>query len=127
MERPLVVPGDAARVDAAHGKVHLAQPPSGVVTLLAIDGELADPAAVSFEETLGLDEHATRAAARVIDAALNAALGIREGFQHLNQDADDRTWGVELPSPLAFRSGEATKEIFVDLTEQISRLRALFV
>src|SRR4051812_22349976 len=48
MERALVIPGDAARVDPTHGEVHLTETPSCVVALLTIDGKLADPPAVRF-------------------------------------------------------------------------------
>ena len=38
--------------------------------LLAVDGDVADAAAVGLDEPLGLDEHAAGAAAGVVDAAL---------------------------------------------------------
>src|SRR5690606_11811088 len=51
MEAALVVPGDFG-VDALHGKVHLRQPVSGVIDLLAIDGNVAVTPAVLGNELL---------------------------------------------------------------------------
>jgi hypothetical protein len=70
---PVVVEGVAVRdlrVDAADGEVHLGEPPGGVVGLLAVDGDVAELAGVGLDELLALHEHAARAAARVVDAAL---------------------------------------------------------
>ncbi len=39
-------------VDAADGEVHLGQPPGGVVRLLAVDGDVAELAAVRLDELL---------------------------------------------------------------------------
>jgi hypothetical protein len=52
-----VTVGDVG-VDASDREVHLRKAPSGVVRLLAVDGDLADPAAVILDELLGLHEHA---------------------------------------------------------------------
>src|ERR687886_519074 len=41
----LVVPPDI-RVNATYRQIHLRQPPSGIVAFLAIDGDVADPAAM---------------------------------------------------------------------------------
>jgi hypothetical protein len=68
VEAALVVPADI-RVDAAHREVHLGKAPGGVVALLPVDRDGADPAAVLQDECLGLHEHPARAAARVVDAA----------------------------------------------------------
>ena len=57
VEAALVVPADVG-VDAAHGEVHLGQPPRRVVALLPVDRDVADPAAVALDELLGLHEHA---------------------------------------------------------------------
>ena len=69
-------------VDAMNGKVHLGEPPGGVVDLLPIDRQIERIAAVIFDKFLGLNEHAARSAARVINPAL-----IR--FQHVNQGEGD--------------------------------------
>ena len=68
-------------LDAADGEVHLAQPPGRVVRLLPVDGDVADAcrrgASTNFSD---LHEHAARAAAGVVDAAL-----VR--LDHLDQQA----------------------------------------
>ena len=68
-------------VDAADGQVHLAETPGGGVGLLAVDGDVGAVAAVLLDELLGLDEHAARTAAGIVDAAL-------VGLDHLHQQAD---------------------------------------
>ncbi len=83
--------------------------------LLAVDGDVADAAAVLLDELFRLHEHAARAAAGVVDAAL-------VGLDHLDQRADDRARRVELAAALAFRAGELAEEIFVDAAEQVARL-----
>src|SRR5689334_19958144 len=55
-----IIPSDVG-VDAAHSKVHFAQPPCRVIALLPINGDVADPATMAFDELLGLHEHATGA------------------------------------------------------------------
>jgi hypothetical protein len=58
------------RIDPPDGEVHLRQPPRRVVGFLPVDGDIADPPAVGLNELLTADEHAARAAARVVHAAL---------------------------------------------------------
>ena len=65
-------------VDAADRKVHLGEAPRRVVGFLSPDRDVADSAAVCFDELLALHEHAARAAARVVDAAL-------VGGEHLDE------------------------------------------
>lgn len=64
-------------VDAANGKVHLAQSPRRVVALLPVDGQVADAATVGQHELLGRQEHTARSATGVIDAALVHAVASR--------------------------------------------------
>ncbi len=45
-----------------------------------LDGELADAAAMGFQEAFGLHEHAARAAARVVHLALDTARRVGEGL-----------------------------------------------
>ena len=88
----VVVEGVAVRdlgVDAADGEVHLGQAPGGVVRLLAVDRDVADLAGVGLDELLALHEHAARAAAGVVDAAL-------VGREHLDQHAHHVRRRVEL-------------------------------
>ena len=93
------------------------EPPRRVVALLPVDGDVADPAAVAFDELLGLHEHATGAAARVVDAAL-----VR--LQHFDQHAHDRARRVELAAALALGAGEAAEKVFVDAAENVLGLVA---
>ena len=100
------------RVDAADGEVHLRQPPGGVVGLLAVDRDVAELAAVGLDELLALHEHAARAAARVVDAAL-------VGREHLDQHAHDAARRVELAAALALGAGELREEVLVDAAEHV--------
>ena len=72
--------------------------------------------AVRLDELLGLHEHAARAAAGVVDATF-------VGFEHLDQQADDRARRVELAAELAFGLGELAEEVFVDAAEDVAALR----
>src|ERR1035437_8452391 len=83
-----VAPGDVG-ADAADGEVHVGQTPGGVVGLLAVDADVADSAAMLLDELLAADEHPTRTAAWVVNAAL-----VRR--QHLDEHADDARGRVEL-------------------------------
>ena len=111
MEAALAVPLDVG-VDAAHGEVHLAQPPGGVVRLLAIDGDVADAPAVLLHEAFGLHEHAAGAAARVVDAAL-----VRR--EHLDQQPDDAAGRVELAALLPLGAGKLRKEVLVNPAKDV--------
>ena len=102
-------------LDAADGKVHVRQPPSGRVGLLAEDREVGLLPAVRFHEALRLHEHAGRAAAGVIHAAL-------VGFEHLDQQAHDAARREELAAELAFGSGELAEEVFVNAAKRVARL-----
>ena len=70
-------------LDASDGQVHLRQPPGRVVQLLAVHGDVVPAPAMGLHEALGLDEHAARPAARVVDPAL-------VGLDHLDQELDHR-------------------------------------
>ena len=74
--------------------------------------DVAELAAVGFDEFFRLHEHAAGAAAGVVDAAL-------VGGEHLDQAAHDAGRGVELAAVLALGAGEAGEEVFVDAAEQI--------
>ena len=72
--------------DAANGEVHLREPPCRVVRLLAVDADVAvRPSAVAvaagvrIDELDRLNEHARRAAARVVNPALSKAPAFRPG------------------------------------------------
>ena len=113
-----VAVGDLA-LDAADGEVHLGEPPSGVVRLLAVDGDVAARLAavpvaggVRADELHRLHEHPRRAAAGVVDPS-------PPRFQHLDQELDDASRGVELAALLALGARELRKEVFVDAAEHV--------
>src|SRR5450830_1210089 len=76
------------RFNATDGQVHAGEPPCRVVELLTVDGD-TPLVAVRIDELLALHEHATRAATRVIDAAL-------VWRKHLDKRPDDAARSVEL-------------------------------
>src|SRR3990167_7894867 len=100
------------RVDATDGEVHLGEAPGGVVGLLAVDGDVAELAAVGLDELLAGDEHAARAAAGVVDAAL-------VGGENLDQHADHARGRVELPALLALSARELCEEVLVHAAEDV--------
>src|SRR5436190_15875806 len=93
--------------DAADGEVHHGEAARGGVALLAVNADVAEPAAVGFDEFFRLHEHAAGAAARVVDAAF-------VGSEHLDKEAHDALWGIELATFLALSTGELTEEVFVN-------------
>jgi hypothetical protein len=114
---PVVVEGVAVRdlrVDAADGEVHLGEAPGGVVGLLAVDRDVAELAGVGLDELLALHEHAARAAAGVVDAALVRG-------EHLDQHAHHVRGRVELAAALALGAGEAREEVLVHAAERVAR------
>jgi hypothetical protein len=74
--------------------------------------DVAELAAVGFDELLGLHEHAAGAAAGVVDAAL-------VGGEHFDQQAHDAGRGVELAAVLALGAGELGEEVLIDAAEEI--------
>ena len=99
-------------LDPADGEVHLGQAPGRRVALLPVDGDVALAAAVLLHELLALHEHAARAAAGVVDAAL-------ERLDHLDQQLDHAARRVELAAALALGAGEAPEEVLVDAAEHV--------
>ena len=79
--------GAEVGLDAADGEVHDGEAAGGGVALLAVDADVAELAAVGFDELLRLHEHAAGAAAGVVDAAL-------VGREHLDEAGARRTDGV---------------------------------
>src|SRR5438876_7599639 len=100
--------------DAADGEVHHGKAAGGGVALLTVDADVAELAAVSFDEFFRLHEHAAGTAAGVVNAAF-------VGSEHLDEETHDALWGVELPAFLAFGAGESAEEVFVDAAKQIFR------
>jgi hypothetical protein len=77
-----------------------------------IDADVAELAAVGFDELFRLHEHAAGAAGGVVDAAL-------VGGEHLDEETHDAGRGVELAAVLALGAGEAGEEILVNATEEV--------
>ena len=76
-------------LDAADGEIHDGEAAGGGVALLAVDGDVAELAAVGFDEFFRLHEHAAGAAGGVADAAL-------VGGEHVDEAAHNAGRGVEL-------------------------------
>ncbi len=102
-------------VDAADGHVHGGEAPGGGVALLAVDGEVAEFAAVGLDELLALDEEAAGAACGIVDAAL-------VGLEHLDDEGDDGFRGEVLAAFFALGHGEFAEEILVNVAEDVLRV-----
>src|SRR5262245_17588556 len=98
--------------NATDRQVHLGQSPRCVVELLTVNSNVVALAAMRVHEPLGLDEHPARATTRVVHAPF-------VGLDHLHEKLDYRARRVELTAASAFRRGEATKEVFIDATENV--------
>ncbi len=91
-------------LDAADGEIHEGELPGGRVRFLAVDGDIAELAAVGLDEFLALHEEAAGAIAGVIDAALVRG-------EHEDQQLINALRGVELAAALAllrWRSGRGS-------------------
>jgi hypothetical protein len=90
-----------------------------VVELLSWpDADVAQLAAVGFDEFLRLHEHAAGAAAGIVDAAF-------VGREHLDEEAHDALRGVELSAFLSLGAGKLAEEVFVNATENVFRATSL--
>jgi len=105
-------------VDAAYREVHRRQAPGGGVGFLPEHGDIAQLAAVGFDEFFGLHKHAAGAAARVVHFAVMRG-------EHGDQRIDDAGGRVELAAALAFGAGEHAQKIFVHLPQHIARLAGI--
>ena len=105
-------------LDAPERQVHMGEPPSRRVRLLAEDGNVRPTPAVSLDEPLGLDEHPARPATRVVNAAV-------VGLQHLDQQADHAGRGEEFAPELPLGLRELAEEVFVDPAEGVAGLGAV--
>jgi hypothetical protein len=99
-------------LDTANGQIHLGKPPGGVIRLLTVDADVADLAAMLFDELFRLYEHAAGTAARIVYSAL-------VGSQHFDQHPDDTAGRVELAALLALGAGELREEILIDPAEDV--------
>src|SRR5438093_2599916 len=93
-------------------KVHLRQTPRGVVCFLAVDGNVAELAAVCFDKFLARHKHSAGTAAGIV----NASLVWRE---HLHQHTHHPGRRIELSALLALGAGKLGKEVFVDAAENV--------
>src|SRR5438445_9793495 len=100
--------------DAADRKVHHGEAARGGVALLTVDADVAEPAAMGFDEFFRLHKHAAGTAAGVVNAAF-------VGSEHLDEEAHDALRCVELAAFLAFGAGELAEEIFVYATKDVFR------
>ena len=85
--------------NTTNSKIHLSHLPCGRVGVLTKDGNLVDVAAVIFDEFCRLNEHTTRAAARVINTSIKR-------LQHLNKGTHNTRGSIELTSKFAFLFGK---------------------
>ncbi len=99
-------------VDAADRQVHHAQPPRGVVRLLPVDRDVADPPLVRLDELLALHKHAARPTARIVDAPLI-------GSQHLDEHPHDVCRRVELTALLALGARKLGQEVLVHTAQHV--------
>ncbi len=80
--------------DAADGEVHHGEAARGGVALLTVDADVAELAAVGFDEFFRLHEHAAGTAAGIVNAAF-------VGSEHLDEETHDTLRSVELAAFLA--------------------------
>ena len=103
-------------VDAADGHVHRRQPPGGGIAFLPEHHDVTDGAAVLLDEALGLDEEAAGTHRRIIDAALI-------GLDHFHDEADDGLGREVLAALFPLRQGELAEEVFVNVAEDVLRVK----
>ena len=114
-EGAFVVPQYLRAVDGPDGKVHLGQPPGGLVALLPVQAQVLKHALMLAHKLLALDEHAAAAAAGVHHPAT-------EGLQHGHQQLDDAARRIELPPLLAFCQGKLTQKILKHMSQHVGAL-----
>ena len=100
--------------DAADGEVHHGEAARGGVAFLTVDADIAELAAVGFDEFFRLHEHAAGTAAGIVNAAF-----VRS--EHLDEKTHDALRRVELATFLSFGAREPAKEVFVDAAEDVFR------
>ena len=93
--------------DPVEQHVHLRDRPSGAVVLLPGEDQVAGIATVVGHVLVGVDQHAARARARVVDG--HALPRIHQPHHQL----DDRAGRVELAALLAGRVGEVTDQVLI--------------
>ena len=116
-KRALGVPFHLRCVDAAYGKVHLAQSPGGLVALLSINRYVLNPPLMLLHKLLALYKHSARAAARVKHTAF-----VR--FQHIHQQLNNTARRVELATLLAFGQCKLAKKILENVAQKVGAVGA---
>ena len=105
--------------DAVQQHVHLRDRPGGAVVLLPGEVKVGGIAAVVGHVVAGVDQHAARTRARIVDG--HAFFGVDEAHHQLH----DRAGRVELAALLAGRVGKVTDQILVGGAEQVRKLEVL--
>src|SRR5438309_3476720 len=100
--------------DAADGEVHHGEAAGSGVALLTVDADVAELAAVGFDEFFRLYKHAAGTAAGIVNAAF-------VGGEHLDEESHDALRSIELAAFLALGAGEPVEEVFIDTTEDVFR------
>src|SRR5256886_8164161 len=85
--------------DPADGEVHHGEAARGGVALLTVDADVAELAAVGFDEFFRLHKHAAGTAAGIVDAAF-------VGSEYLDKKAHNALRRIELAAFLAFSAGK---------------------
>ena len=111
-----VVVAKVGVVDAVQEHVHLGDRPRGAVVLLPGEVQVARVAAVVGHVVAGVDEHAARPGARVVDR--HPFLRVDETDHELH----DLAGRVELAALLAGRVGEVADQVLVGGAEQVGEL-----
>lgn len=110
---------DVRRDDAMKDHVHAADGPGRPVVFLPQQFEVAGVAADLFNERLGLDEHAARTHAGVVDAH---AIG---GFDQLDEGANDFGRSKKLAALFACRVGKELDQVLVGRAKEVGELEVL--
>src|SRR2546430_9094286 len=85
--------------DAADGEIHHGEAARGGVALLTVDADVAELAAVGFDEFFRLHEHAAGTAAGVVNAAF-------VGSEHLDEETHDALRSAQLAALLTLSAAE---------------------
>ena len=114
-----VVVAEVSVSDAVEQHVHLRDRPCGPVVLLPGENQIGGIATIVSNVVAGVDQHAARARARVVDS--HTFLRIDKTHHQLH----DRAGRVELAALLAGRVGKVADQILVCGAEQVGELEIL--
>ena len=99
--------------------VEFADRPRGCIVHLAAEAEVGRVTTGLLDELTADNEHAARAAGRVIDGEA------RLGLENADHEPDDITRGVEVAAFLARRLGEHVDEELIGCSQEIGELKVL--